>query len=73
MCFSRHYAALERELDAVRPIETGARIVIARGANYRTQYDTPDEASGFSFGVITEPNTEPLPGGAAASDDGIPF
>ena len=57
----------------MRPIETGATIVIARGANHRTRADTPDEASGVSFGVITEPNTEPLPGGAAASDDGIPF
>ena len=37
-CFSRHYAALERELDAVRPIEIGATIVIARGVNCKTKY-----------------------------------
>jgi hypothetical protein len=66
LCFSRHYAALERELDAVRPLEVGTRIAIARGANYRTQYDGADEKSGYSFGVAVDAST-------AVVDDGIPF
>ena len=74
-CYSRHYAALERELDAVRPLEIGTTVVIARGDNYRTKYDGPsDEPSGFTFGVVAEPNESPLPeADDQSADDGIPF
>jgi len=70
LCFSRHYAALERELERCRPLELGSTIVIARGANYMTRYDDPGEASGHTFGEIVEPSTEPLP---AAANERMPF
>lgn len=70
-CFSRFYAALGREIDQAAP-ELGCTIVIVRGDDYVGQQGT-----GYSFGVIVEPNDEPLPETAAsdpATDDGdIPF
>jgi hypothetical protein len=54
-CFCRFYVALAREIDRVKP-ELGATIVIYRGADYLGKQGT-----GYSFGVETEPNTEPLP------------
>jgi hypothetical protein len=68
-CFSRSYAALGREIDRAAP-EVGCTIVIFRGEDYTTA----EGNSGFSFGVETEANGEPLPSGAEPpADDGIPF
>jgi hypothetical protein len=66
--FSREYAALGRELDAATPTP-GCTIVIVRGGDYQAAQGT-----GFSFGVIVEPNDAPLPETEAGSPDGeIPF
>jgi hypothetical protein len=54
-CFSRFYVALARELDRAKP-ELGASIAIWRGADYLGKQGT-----GYSFGVETEANPEPLP------------
>jgi hypothetical protein len=61
-CFSRHYAALGREIDRAAP-KPGDTIVVYRGDNY-----TGQQGTGYSFGVETEPNEAPLP-----DDDEIPF
>ena len=87
LCFSRHYAALGREIDRVSP-EVGCTIVVVRGADY-----VGAQGTGYSFGVETEPNDAPLPDNSieavvgepdkppeepaheqlAVEDDGIPF
>jgi hypothetical protein len=54
-CFSRHYAALGREINRTRP-QIGDTIVIYRGADYAGQ-----EGPGYSFGVETAANGAPLP------------
>jgi hypothetical protein len=64
LCFSRFYAALGREIDRAAPA-IGDRIVIARAKDYRSARGT-----GYSFGVVTEPCDEPLPG---ADDEEFPF
>jgi hypothetical protein len=61
LCFSRHYASLERELKREDPA-VGATVVIYRGDNYKTQYDDEGETSGQSYGVTSEPSDAPLPG-----------
>jgi hypothetical protein len=66
--FSRSYAALEREIDRVRPV-LGCTIAIHRGDDYTTKSGT----TGYAFGVETEPSDEPLPGEPPNPDDGIPF
>jgi hypothetical protein len=67
-CFSRSYAALDREIDAVTPTP-GSTVVVARGNDY-----SGEKGTGFSFGVIVEPNDAPLPEDDAADpEDGIPF
>lgn len=65
-CFSRSYAALDREVDRLAP-EVGAAVAIVRGSDYATAKGT-----GYSFGVETAPCGEPLPDPAAADGD-IPF
>jgi hypothetical protein len=62
LCFSRFYAALGREIDSTKP-NIGDTIVIVRGDDY-----TGAQGTGYSFGVATGPNDDPLP-----DDDGIPF
>jgi hypothetical protein len=72
-CFHRLYASLGREIDRVRP-GTGDTIVIARSANYKTQFDEGDEKSGQSYGVEKQPCSDPLPKGPpAAAEDEFPF
>jgi hypothetical protein len=68
-CFSRTYAALAREIDRAAP-QIGVTIVVYRGDDYLGQQGT-----GYSFGVETEPNEEPLPEAELGDDgdDGIPF
>jgi hypothetical protein len=61
-CYSRSYAALNREIDEAAPT-VGCTIAIVRGPDY-----TSEKGTGYSFGVTTEPNDEPPP-----SDDDIPF
>lgn len=65
LCYSRTYAALAREIDQAAP-RVGWTIVIYRGDDY-----TGQQGTGYSFGVVAEPNAAPLPVGVA--DDGIPF
>jgi hypothetical protein len=65
LCFSRTYAALEREIDRARP-QVGATVALVRGKDYAGQQGT-----GYSFGVETEPNDDPLPDDGATNH--IPF
>jgi hypothetical protein len=72
--FSRSYAALNREVDRVRP-NVGDRVAIARAADY-----TSAEGTGFSFGLEADPCDHPLPDDpspgeppAAADPDDLPF
>jgi hypothetical protein len=59
--------SLDREYDREKP-NIGDDVVIAREANYRTQYDGPnDEPTGKSYGVATRENKSPLPGSSASS------
>lgn len=68
-CYSRFYAALGREVDQARPT-VGDTVAIARGNDYVSAHGT-----GYSFGLVVEPNGAPLPGAAkeAGSGDDIPF
>jgi hypothetical protein len=66
-CFSRHYAALGREIDRVAP-QLGTTVVVYRGADYTSQQGT-----GYAFGLETEPNDAPLPVEERLDDDEIPF
>jgi len=73
--YHRHYSSLERELKREQPAE-GDEIVIFRSENYQTQFDEPGEKTGQSYGVASQPSTEPLPGQTAvesAEDDSPPF
>ena len=54
-CWSRHYAALGREIDQAQPL-VGCTIAVVRGPDY-----TSEKGTGHSYGVVTEPNDEPLP------------
>jgi hypothetical protein len=62
-CFSRHYVSLAREVDNTGP-DTGCTIVVARGDDYATEKGT-----GYSFGVVVEPNAAPLPEQGAPAGD----
>jgi hypothetical protein len=64
LCFSRSYAALNREIDAAAPT-VGCTVVIVRGEDYVGQQGT-----GYAFGVVVEPNDEPLPD---VVEDDVPF
>jgi hypothetical protein len=66
LCFHRFYAALGREVDRVQPT-VGDTVVVARGNNYRSQYDDPGEETGQSYGLEAEPCSDPLPGEAQAA------
>jgi hypothetical protein len=70
----RYYAALGREIEQAAP-SIGDRIVIYRGANYKTAYDDEDSGpKGRSFGVVCEPTDEPLPAQpSVVDDDDIPY
>jgi hypothetical protein len=65
LCWSRTYAALEREIDQAAPA-VGATIVLVRGEDYASGKGNP----GRSFGVATEPHDGRLPG---EGRDDIPF
>ncbi len=58
LCFSRSYAALEREIDRLKPWEVGDSVAIYRGVDY-----VGEKGTGYSFGVEKEPSTDPLPDG----------
>ena len=65
-CFSRTYAALEREIDRTQPT-LGYTIVVYRGDDY-----TGEQGTGYSFGVETKPNDAELPADPKPDHD-IPF
>jgi hypothetical protein len=50
------YSRLDQEMERECPV-IGARISIYRGANYKTKYGT----DGYTFGVASEPCSDPLP------------
>jgi hypothetical protein len=71
--FSWHRFRLEQEMERLSPT-VGDTVVIFRGENYKTRFDDDGEASGYAFGVETEPNSAPLPNGSEGTDDDeLPF
>jgi len=69
-CYSRSYAALNREIDQNYP-SIGATIAIVRGKDYVSANGT-----GYSFGVVTEANPHALPSEIVldgSDGDDIPF
>ena len=60
----------EREQPAI-----GDRVVIHRGVNYKTRFDSAGEATGLTYGLAKEPCDEPLPGSGDQDTPGddVPF
>jgi hypothetical protein len=58
-------------------VPIGATISVYRDENYTTRFDDEGEASGLSYGVSSEPCSDPLPGSDEPRDDkqedDIPF